>query len=374
MQETARRMVAEDIQPILAAHDPDKPLPKQALLEIFGLFAKQGLTSPRLPEEAGGTGMRMLDYGIMFEQIPAWLGLSIMAQEVTATRIYADIDPEQRERFLPDLFAGRKIAGTGTTEPDAGSNPREIRTRAERDGDDLVINGRKIWISNGSVADLVLITCIEGGSKESHGKLVRVVVERADSPFETREIETLGLRQGHLSELVFEDCRVPATNRLGTAPDAAKLLTLTWNGNRPLVGLLAVAMAQQALDKALEYADVREQFGRKIGATQLIQERLADIKTAITTSRLLCYHALQMIDRGERANETSAMAKRYAIAACTEAISSAMHIHGAMGISREVGLERLYRDVRMLPIPDGTNEILTLIQGREMTGQDAFRG
>ena len=155
--------------------------------------------------------------------------------------------------------------------------------------------------------------------------------------------------------------------------DAARVLTLTWLANRPLFGLMATNMAQRALDAALKYAADRSQFGRSIASYQLVQELLADISAAVTTSRLVCYYALDCIDNGERANGVSAMAKRYALAACQRAISMAMEVHGAMGISREVGLEQLYRDCRMLPIPDGTNQILALIEGRELTGVSAYR-
>ena len=216
------------------------------------------------------------------------------------------------------------------------------------------------------------VTC---GEVQADGsvRLRRIAVERYVSPFETQETETLGLQQGHLAEVFFADCKVPKANALGAAGDAARLLTLTWNGNRPLVGLAATQLAQKAFDAASAYAGVRKQFGKVIGGFQLIQKNLADIQTAITTSRLLCYYALDAIDRGDRANGTSAMAKRYATTACHDAISLAMQVHGAMGIGREAKLEKLYRDCRMLPIPDATNEILALIQGREITGMDAFR-
>jgi alkylation response protein AidB-like acyl-CoA dehydrogenase len=139
------------------------------------------------------------------------------------------------------------------------------------------------------------------------------------------------------------------------------------------MGLCAVHLAQKALDAAISYAGTRKQFGRMIGATQLVQERLADIATAVETSRLLCYKALAEIDRGVRVNGLSAMAKRYATNACLRAISLSMEVHGAMGISSELRMEQLFRDARMLLVPDGTNEILALMIGRELTGFDAFR-
>lgn len=373
MRDAARSMVATGIQPVLDAHDADTPLPKAAMLKIYAALANLGITAPRLPEKDGGGGLRMLDYGLMFEQLPPMVAISLLAHECTIARIWAETTAGNRERFLPDLIAGRKICCTGTTEPDVGSDPRSVKTRVVKDGSELVVTGRKMWITNVTICDIINVSCAEGTDARGLSRLRRVVVERDKTPFETREIPTLGLRQGHLGEAILEEARVPAENALGNLGDAARMLTLTWNGNRPLVGLAATNLAQRALDKAREYAGIRSQFGKLIGGHQLIQKNLADIEMAVMTSRLICYSALDGMDRGERANGPSAMAKRYATTACEQAVSMAMHIHGAMGISTELGLEQIYRDVRMLPIPDATNEILTLIQGRELTGQEAFR-
>ena len=216
------------------------------------------------------------------------------------------------------------------------------------------------------------VTCrIANG--EGTFRLMRVLVDRAESTFEAREVAMHGLRQAPLGEVVFDNCRVPARNVCPDTGDTARLLTLTWLANRPLVGLMAVHLAQRALEAAREYSGIRTQFGKRIGGFQLIQHDLAEIETAVVTSRLTCYHALAALDRGERANGLSAMAKRYSVEACERAIALAMRIHGAMGLSRELGLEQFARDVRTLTAPDGTPGILSLIQGRELTGIDAFR-
>lgn len=237
----------------------------------------------------------------------------------------------------------------------------------------MLINGRKMWITNGSISDIGAVTCLTANAGDK-SPMHRIAVERNVSPYDSREILTLGLQQSHLAELLFDDCSAPMDNALGQTGDAARVLTVTWHVNRPLMGLSAVHMAQQALNFAIEYAGVRKQFGSLIGSKQLVQERLADIATAVETSRLLCYKALEAADRNECSNGLSAMAKRYATNACLEAISLAIGVHGAMGISRELKLEQLLRDARMLLVPDGTNEILTLLIGRELTGIDAFRG
>ena len=374
IQESARRMVERDIQPVLDKQDREQPLPKEVMRQLLQVCAGQGLTSARVPQAVGGAGLPTLTYGLMFEQLPPVVGFAIVGQEATATRIAYDSSDEQRERLLPDIIAARKITCTGSTEPDAGSDHRGIKTRAAMNGEHVVINGRKMWITNASICDVINITATLGKASDGANRMIRVVVDREESPFETSKTPCLGFAQGHLGEVLFDNCRVPKRNILGQEGDAARVLTLTWLANRPLFGLMAVNMAQRALDAAVKYAGDRSQFGRSIASYQLVQELLADISAAVTTSRLICYYALDAIDNGDRANGVSAQAKRYALATCQRAISMAMEVHGAMGISREVGLEQLYRDCRMLPIPDGTNQILALIEGRELTGISTFRG
>ena len=374
IQDSARRMVERDIQPVLDKQDREKPLPKEVMRQLLQVCAGQGLTSARVPQAVGGAGLPTLTYGLMFEQLPPVVGFAIVGQEATATRIAYDSSEEQRERLLPDIIAARKITCTGSTEPDAGSDHRGIKTRAAMNGEHVVINGRKMWITNASICDVINITATLGRASDGANRMIRVVVDREESPFETSKTPCLGFAQGHLGEVLFDNCRVPKRNILGQEGDAARVLTLTWLANRPLFGLMAVNMAQRALDAAVKYAGDRSQFGRSIASYQLVQELLADISAAVTTSRLICYYALDAIDNGDRANGVSAQAKRYALATCQRAISMAMEVHGAMGISREVGLEQLYRDCRMLPIPDGTNQILALIEGRELTGISTFRG
>lgn len=373
LQDSVSRMVRTEIEPRLKRHDATKPLPKETMLEIYGVLAEMGLTAPRLPASAGGGEMKMLDYGLAFEQLPPVIAISLISHECTIARIHAEGGAEHVAALLPDLIAGRKICCTGSTEPNTGSDPRGIQTRLTDLGDGWSVSGTKMWITNGTISDVMIATCSTGRSEHGATVMQRVLIERDKSPYQALEIPVLGLKQGHLSEISLNDCRVPKRNVLGQGGDAARILQSTWVGNRPLLGLCAVNMAQKALDVSIAYAQVRKQFDEPIGRKQLVQGRLADIATAITTSRLLCYHALSTIDNGGRADGTSAMAKRYATTACAEAISLAMQVHGAMGVAEETGLEQLYRDVRMLPIPDGTNEILTLIMGRELTGMNAIR-
>ena len=370
--DAARKLHEKFVEPLLAAHDRDRPLPRPAVLSLLDKLSGLGLTSARIPEAGGGMGMKMLDYGLLVEQFPPTIGLIMQPHEGTTTRIYFGGSEEQRERFVPDLMAGRRIGATGSTEPDVGSDPRGVKTTATPDGQRMLLSGRKQWISNASVCDVMYVTCrIPDGT--GGFRMGRVLVERDVSPFQVQEVDMMGLRQAPLGEVLFDRCEVPAANVCPESDDTARLLTITWLSNRPTVGLMAVHLAQRAFDMARAYAGVRKQFGKPIGAFQLVQADLAEMETLIVTARLTCYHALAALDRGERANGLSAMAKRYAVDACDRAIQLAMRVHGAMGLSRDLGLEQMARDVRTLAIPDGTPGILALIQGREITGLDPFR-
>jgi alkylation response protein AidB-like acyl-CoA dehydrogenase len=374
MRDSTRRLVERVITPELLSHAPDQPLPKSSYLNIFKGLADIGLTAPRLPESAGGPGIRMIDYGVMFEQIPAVTGIALIAHEGAVARLYGECNDAQRERFLPDLIAGNKIGCTGATEPDAGSDPRGIQTRLTRQDGKLLLNGSKMWITNATVADTLVVTCRDCRENADGRAVIKVVVEREHAAFTTRNIDTIGLQQGILGEVTFSDCEIPPGNVIDSPVGGTEILKKTWMLNRPLIGLLAVHMAEQALDKAIDYVRQRKQFGKVIAAHQLVQKNLVDCVASITAARALCHQALVKIDRGEAAEGAAAMAKRFAQNTCRDAVWQAMNAHGAMGLSREVGIEKLYRDICMLPIPDGTNEILTLIQGRELTGVEALRG
>ncbi|MGQ7793612.1 acyl-CoA dehydrogenase family protein [Faunimonas sp. B44] len=374
LQESVKTMVDRDILPILKRNDPHKPLPKEERRAIVKVGAAQGLTSCRIPEKFGGSGMSALDYGLIREMMPAAVSFGMGGQEGPALRICMGGNEEQVERYVPALINGEILGASGTTEPDAGSDPRGAKTRAVQDGDDWIVNGHKMWVSGAYNCDIMLTAASVGKNEKGHNKLMWFVIDQRESPFVTTKIPTMGLRQGALGEAIFDNCRVPSRNIIGGEGTASRVLQQTWLLQRPALGLTAVGMAQRALDAATGYAGIREMFGRKIGGFQLVQELLADAAAAVVTSRLLCYQAMLAIDNDEPSKvHLSAMSKRYAIAACTRAVSLCMEVHGAMGISVELGLEELYRDIRMLPIPDGTNQIMTLIEGREITGISAIR-
>ena len=373
MRDAVRRMVERDLLPLVSRHDDRVALPKATYLEALAVLAKQRLTAPRLPAEAGGAGITMLDYGILFEQLPPVIGMNLMSHEGCVTRLHLECTDAQKRRLLPDLLAGRKVGCTGSTEPDTGSDPRGIKTRLVSESGALRLYGRKLWITHASVCDLMIVTCLDARTGRNGRDVIKVVVEKDRSPFEAKEIEMIGLQQGYLGEAAFDGCVVPEENLIVSEGGGTSVLKQTWNVNRPLVGLQAVHLAQAAFDIALEFAKLRKTFGKALAGHQLIQKNFSDMATSIEASRLLCYRALSMVDSGAPAEGSSAMAKRFAQNACERVIWEAMNVLGALGLARETRLERLYRDARMLSVPDGTNELLALMHGREITGLAAFR-
>lgn len=365
-------VVERHMEPLLAKYPADHPLPKEAMLELYGHLGNLGLTGARTSEDEGGSGLGHFLLGVSMEILPAFLGISLVGHESTVRRISMAADREVSKKYLPDLVSGKRLAGSATSEPNVGSDPRSIETRAVRDGDSYVLNGVKLWTTNGAIADIVVVVASLGKDDKGRNLITRIVVDRDESPFTSTEVPTLGLQRGHLGEISFENCRVPAQNVLGEPGDAHQALTATWLGNRPCLGLIGIGLAQRALDSSIAYSKERFQFGKPIGSFQLIQEMLADMATEILAGRLVAYKALTLLDKGDWAALETSMAKYFGTELAVRATSKAIQIHGSSGLTKWLPVEEWYRDSRMLPLPDGSTQIQQLIIGRELTGQRAF--
>jgi alkylation response protein AidB-like acyl-CoA dehydrogenase len=370
--ETVRRVVARDVDPVLAAHPPDRALPRKVMLDLHRAIAPLGAHGARIPESDGGSGLTHVMLGLLNETLPPVLGFSLLGHESTTKRIQMGGTPEQKARWLPDLLAGRRLAGTAASEPNVGSDPRGIETTAVLDGEHYVLNGTKLWITNGPILDVALVVASLGRDAAGRNLITRFVVDRAQSPFESREIPAIGLSQGPLGELHFRECRVPRANVLGEPGDAHHSLTYTWLANRPSIGLFGVHLGQKALDASIAHARQRQQFGGPIARFQLVQAMLAEMATLVDASRLLCYRALALLDRGVWCHRESSMAKMYGSEAAVKVTNMAVQLHGSYGLAKEAPLEGWARDARMLTLPDGTTQIHQLIIGRELVGLRAF--
>lgn len=373
----AREFAEKEITPLDEDYDFNRPLTNPEYKEIWSRL------QPAFARVISDMDLSDLDFiaiGLFVEEIfkanPSLVCTVGMAL-APAGMIYMYGNEEQKERFVPPILAGRKIGCTAITEPDVGSNPAAIQTTAVRDGDSYIVNGTKTWISNGSISDVVALICrFSDGDDLSMGTLM---VDREESPYESNELPHIGLKAFPTSELFFTDCPVPAANRLGGGNPGggkgSKGLSMVFQGfeyARTLLALGSVSIAQASFEYATAYAKERKQWGKYLGEHQLIQEMITDMSVSIETARFLVYRALSLIQAKKRCEREASMAKFYATEMAVEVTSKAIQIMGANGLSDEFPLERLFRDARMLTIPDGTTQIQKLIVARCHLGLGAF--
>jgi len=371
--DATRKLSTGYIESLLCQESATQPLPKIRMLEIYKMLSDLGMIATRLPVQRGGGNLSMVDYGLMIEQLPPVIALSLISHDSVIARIDADGSDALKKTFLPDLLTGRKIACSANSEDEAGSDANAIRTRIEVEGQYAYLTGRKVWISNASICDVVIVSCIDQRIKNERLTTCRVVVEVKLHDMEVYHIRCAGLKQAHLGEMIFKRTMTSVAHIFEKKDNVHSQLVQSAHCNRPLLGLVAVHMAQRALDMARSYATVRQQFGKTLDHFQLIQKDLADIESAVISSRLMCLYALSSIDGGVEPSGISAMAKRFSTQHTEVAINLAIQIHGAMGLSEELGLVQLLADLKMLQVADGTLGILALVQGRKLTGVGAIR-
>jgi alkylation response protein AidB-like acyl-CoA dehydrogenase len=280
--------------------------------------------------------------------------------------IYRFGTQQQKEKYLPPLARGDKIGAFGLTEPQAGSDAGATQTRAIRDGDEWVVNGQKIYITNGSIADVVVFTAKTDPQAGTHG-ISAFIVEKGNPGFKPgRDEKKMGLKGSVTSELFFEDCRIPSENLLGQENKGFRQFLATLDAGRIAIAAMAVGLAQGAYERSVDYAKQREQFGRPIASFQAIRWMIADMATEIDAARMMVHRAAWLKERGERYTTEASMAKLFATEVAERACHSAIQIHGGYGYVREYEVERMYRDQRLCQIGEGTNEIQRLVISRDV--------
>ncbi len=274
-----------------------------------------------------------------------------------------------RSKWLPRLCSGQGLAAFGLTEPEAGSDAGSTRTTARREGAEYVLNGSKMWITSGAIADVVVCTAKTDPGLGTRG-ISCFLVEKGMPGFVPGKNEPkMGLKGSVTSALALEDCRVPAANLLGQEGDGFKQMLITLDGGRISIAAMALGLAQAALDQATVYAKQRVQFGQPIAKFQAIQWMIADMATEIDAARLMVYRAAACKDAGRPFTKEAAMAKLFASEAAERAAFKALQIHGGYGYSREFPVERIYRDQRLCSIGEGTSEIQRLVIARQILGK-----
>lgn len=364
-----RRFVERTIAPAVAGGD-DAVLGKAQAHELLSALCEYGVGSGWVPEAAGGLGIGYVSSGLLYEELsrvsPDLAGLAYV-HEGAAMKLLRGGSPALQARYLPGLLSGRLIGCSAVTEPGGGSGVRAMRTRAVPDGNGYRVTGEKTFISNAPIADVIMLT-----AKTAADEFSMFLVDPREHPIETREIAKLGLTRWSLGQIHFADTWIAREYVIGAVGAGLRETMRGFERARVFIASLALGIAQAALDASVRYAKEREQFGRPIGAHQLVQELVADMATELDAARLLVYRGLALLEQGVRCNREAAMAKTYATEAAVRIASKAIQIHGAYGLTREFPLERHFRDARMLTVPDGTTQINQLIIGRELLGLDAF--
>jgi alkylation response protein AidB-like acyl-CoA dehydrogenase len=370
-----RPFLEREIAPAAQERDSRGPLTRDEAIDFIKKLIPYGYYSGGLPPEFGGSGLDNKTVGLLTEELArVWAGLAGLVWLAGGSGAVAAADEARREELAERFRAGEAIGAGAISEPNVGSDASSIETTATEDGDDWVLNGTKAWISNGPVCDHVLVATQTDKTAGRAG--VRwVLVEQDVSPYATSRVNhLLGLRAWSNGELTFQDCRVPRQNvgmrGLGGLTDERR--PWAFETPRSMLAIISTGIAQGATDASISYAQGRQQFGRPIARFQMVQEMIADMVIETEAARLLAYQALDLLDRAEECTWQAAAAKAYATEMAVRITSKAIEVHGAVGLSEDLPIERYFRDARAMTIPDGTTEIQKLIIGRVKTGISAF--
>ena len=370
LREAARRFARKEIAPVAERMDREDYFPR----ELFRRLGEQGFLGITIPTDYGGLGQSYLAQALILEEIarlsPA-LALSVGAHSnLFADNLARNGTAAQRSAALPAICSGEAIGALALTEPQAGSDAVAIRTRAERQGEHYLLNGSKTFITNGPVADWMLVYAKTDPKRGAHGISAFLVSSKTPGFSVAKKLDKMGMRGSPTGELAFQDCQVPADQLVGTENEGVAIMMSGLNVERAVLGGIPVGILAECLERSLEYARTREQFGLKIGRFELIQGKLADMYTDLEAARWLVTAALESVGHDRRSLRASAAALTFASEASTRHALAAIQIHGGYGYIRDLPLERLARDAKLLEIGAGTSEIRRLVVARELLGPE----
>ena len=374
MLDEADRFARQELYPLSQRMDNEEWWPDQA----FALIGKTGYFGITVPESYGGAGLDMFTSGLVLQAFSRWnhaLALSWVAHEnLCLFNIYRNANEDQRRRYLPDLCGGKTIGALGLTEPGAGSDALgSMRTVATPDGDHYVLNGSKLYITNGPVADVLLVYAKTNRDKGAKG-ISAFIVEKDFPGFKVaQKLTKMGFRGSQTAELVFENCRVPAANRIGEEDSGVKIVMSGLDLERAMIAPICLGISERALALALEYAQTRQQFGQPIANFQMIRAKLADMFVWVESMRVFTYQALRAandleIGGGGRGDihKITAASVMFAAENMNKVLNEAVQIHGGAGYIWESEVNRLYRAIKLLEIGAGTTEVRKIIISDEM--------
>jgi len=377
-QEQLRREIrdfaAREIAPNVSRWDEASEFPHDVVRQL----GQMGLLGVIFPPELGGAGLGYVDYMLAIEELSAVdgsIGIIVAAHNSLCTNhIFLAGSDVQREKYIPRLATGQHLGAWGLTEPGSGSDAGAARTSATRTTKGWVLNGNKTFITNGHYADVSVIIAVTDKSQGTKG-LSAFIVEKGTPGFRPGKKENkLGLRASDTSELIFEDCEIPAENLLGKEGEGFVDAMRTLDGGRISIAALSLGIAKGALDASVKYVKERRQFGKAIAEFQGIQWKLADMATELEAARLLTLRAAVLKDAGHRVTQESAMAKLYASEVAVKICNEAVQLHGGYGFIKDYPVEKFYRDVKLCTIGEGTSEIQRMVIAREILKVHPSRG
>jgi len=371
VREEIRRFGENEIDPVATEYDEEEKYP----WEVMDKAQEAGLLGSNVPIEYGGVGYSPVENAILVEElfsIDPGIALCITSTAFGADAIIEFGTEEQKEEYLAPIAEGDAIMGAAISEPDVGSDVSSVSTRAEKDGDEWVINGNKMWITNGTVGDYFVVLCDTNPDASSrYSGFSQIIVESDRDGFEADKITgKMGIRASDTAELIFNDVRVPEENLVGTRGAGFMQLMQFFDETRTMVAAQGVGIAKGAYERALEYAQQREQFGQPIAEFQAIQHKLADMATKTEAARQLTYKSAWSVENKDgQLTSLASMAKEYASRIAVEVADEAVQTHGGSGYVNDFDVERFYRDAKITQIYEGTTEIQKNIIARELLGK-----
>jgi alkylation response protein AidB-like acyl-CoA dehydrogenase len=360
LRTTLRRFAEEGIAPHAAEADERSEYPWKS----FAAYRDSGFVRLPYPERFGGDGADMVAYAMLVEEVARVCGASslfVLISRLACELVIEHGSSDLAERVVPRVASGEWQGSYCLSEPEAGSDVAAVKTRAVRDGDDYVLNGRKLWITNAGVSDFYTIFA-KTDPDAKHRGMSAFVVEKTTPGFSVGKVEEkMGMRGSPTGEILLDDVRVPATNRIGDENAAFGYAMAALDGSRPIVGAQAVGLAQGALDVATTYVNERRQFGQPIAEFQGLQFMLADMATRVEAARLLVYQACSLLEAGEPATKAASMAKLFASDTAMQVTTDAVQLLGGAGYTRDFPVERMMRDAKVTQIYEGTNQVQRIV-------------
>ena len=361
LQQMYRAFAENEVEPVAADVDATEEVP----MENVKKMAKYGFFGIPFPKEYGGQGADYVAYAMAVGELSkkcATTGVIVSAHtSLCCAPIYENGTEEQKKKYLPDLLAGKKFGAFGLTEPGAGTDASGQRTTAVLDGDEYVLNGSKIFITNAGFADVFIVIAMTDRSKGNHG-ISAFIVERGTPGFTVGEPEDkMGIRGSSTCELIFEDCRIPKENLLGREGKGFAIAMKTLDGGRIGIASQALGIAEGAIDETVKYTTERKQFGRRISQFQNTQFELADMKTTAEAAQLLVYRAADAKGAGIPYGHFAAMAKLFAADAASDITRRCLQLFGGYGYTRDYPIERMMRDAKITEIYEGTSEVMKMV-------------